>query len=104
MKKVFLSAAFVLATVAVSAQTQNTTTTSTTTTAKTDSQVATKETEVKLSEVPTAITDAVKKDYPGATINSVTVNSAKEYTLNVTMGEQTGLIFSTADGKWIRRD
>lgn len=99
MKKLFLSAAFAFATLTMSAQTETRTESKTETTT-----VAKTEVEVKTVDIPTAIQDAVKKAYPGAVINSATVNDAKEYALNVTVGEQTGLIYADANGKWIKKD
>lgn len=92
MKKLILSAAFAFATLTISAQTETVATKATT------------EIEVKTTDIPTAIQEAVKKDYPGAVINSATLNDKKEYAINVTMGEQTGLIYADANGKWIRKD
>ncbi len=102
MKKLILSTALVLGTLTMSAQTETkskaTTTTTTTTTQ------APVEVEVKTADIPAPIMAAVKKDFPGAVVNSASVNAAKEYTLNVTSGEKQGLLYADASGKWITRE
>ncbi len=99
MKKVIVAGALILGTMTVSAQTEP----QTAKTAGTEQTTKT-ETEVKLADVPTAITDAVKAGYPGAVINSVTVNESNEYKLNITMDGKTGVVYSDANGKWIKKD
>lgn len=100
MKKLILSAALLLGTYAASAQT-NPETAKSTTTQTTQTQT---EKEVKVEEVPAAVINAVKTGYPDVTINSVTVNAANEYTLNVTTGGKTGLVYVDANGKWITKE
>jgi len=60
-------------------------------------------TEVKLEEVPAAITAALKVAYPGAILDKVYVNAKKEYKLDVTVGEQKGNLYADENGKWIQK-
>lgn len=100
MKKLIVAGALILGTMTVSAQTETKEIVE-----KAPTQVTTQtETEVKTADVPVAITDAVKAGYPGAVINSVTVNGAKEYKVNLTMDGTTGVVYSDANGKWIKKD
>ncbi len=97
MKKLILSAAFILGAFTLSAQT-------TPETAKQEKAQTQTEKEVKIEEAPAAVLNTVKSGFPAAKINSITVNSANEYTINVTNEGQTGLIYVDANGKWIKRD
>ncbi|MBC9797165.1 hypothetical protein [Sinomicrobium weinanense] len=59
--------------------------------------------EIAAEEVPKAITDALAKDYEGATLNKAYVNEAKEYKLEVTIGDQTGVLYANENGEWIQK-
>jgi|SRR5690606_15735555 len=59
-------------------------------------------TEIKLTELPTAITDAVIKDYPDVTLNRAFINGEQKYKLEVTQEDGTSLeLYSDANGNWI---
>ncbi len=60
-------------------------------------------TEVKLEEVPAAITDALKKAYPDAVLTKAYKNEKSEYKLDVTVGDKVGNLFANADGSWIKK-
>lgn len=60
-------------------------------------------TEVKLEEVPTAITDALKKAYPDVVLSKAYKNAKSEYKLDVTVGDKVGNLFANADGTWIKK-
>ncbi|MBB1192999.1 hypothetical protein DNC80_04860 [Flavobacterium sp. SOK18b] len=60
-------------------------------------------TEIKLEEVPAAITEALKKAYPDAVLDKAYVNANKEYKLDVTQGDKKGNLFADANGKWIQK-
>ena len=60
-------------------------------------------TEIKIEELPTAITDALKAMYPDAILNKAYVNEAKEYKLDVKMGDHEGSLFADENGKWIQK-
>ena len=60
-------------------------------------------TEVKLEEVPTAITDALKKAYPDVVLTKAYKNAKSEYKLDVTVGDKVGNLFANADGTWIKK-
>lgn len=60
-------------------------------------------TEVKLEEVPTAITDALKKAYPDVVLTKAYKNAKSEYKLDVAVGDKVGNLFANADGTWIKK-
>ena len=60
-------------------------------------------TEIKLEEVPAAITEALKKAYPEAVINKAYKNEKSEYKLEVTVGDKVGSLYANADGSWIKK-
>ena len=60
-------------------------------------------TEIKLEEVPVAITDALKKAYPDAVLSKAYKNAKSEYKLDVTVGDKVGSLFANADGSWIKK-
>jgi hypothetical protein len=60
-------------------------------------------TEVKIEELPAAITAALKKAYPDAVLTKAYVNANKEYKLDVTVGDKVGNLFADATGNWIKK-
>lgn len=57
---------------------------------------------VALEELPAAITEAVAKDYPGATISKAYVNEATQYKLEVTQEDGAAVeLYADAEGNWI---
>lgn len=96
MKKLIVAFALVLGTtMTVSAQTQPPTQ---------EKTVQQAEKEVSVAELPSAIKDAVKADYPNAAINSAKVNGNGEYTLTLTTDGKSQTVHTDANGKWIKRD
>lgn len=58
--------------------------------------------EVAVEEVPEAVTAAVSKNYPTATINKAYVNEASQYKLEVSLEDGTaGTLYADAEGNWI---
>ena len=60
-------------------------------------------TEIKLEEVPVAITDALKKAYPDGVLSKAYKNEKSEYKLEVTVGDKVGSLYANADGTWIKK-
>lgn len=59
-------------------------------------------TEIALEEVPTAITDALEKDYPGASLEKAYVNEESQYKLEVSMEDGSSKeLYADAEGNWI---
>jgi hypothetical protein len=98
MKNLFLSAAIVLGTLTTFASV----TPKTNTTVK-EISVQDEYTEIKVEELPSAISDALKKAYPDAVLNKVYKNASSQYRLDVTVGDKTGSLFANADGTWIQK-
>lgn len=98
MKNLFLSAAIVLGSLtsfASTTQVENTI-------VKTIS-IEDEYTEIKLEEVPAAVTEALKKAYPEAVITKAYKNEKAQYKLDVTVGDKVGNLFANADGTWIKQ-
>lgn len=60
-------------------------------------------TEIKIEEVPAAVTDALKKAYPTAILSKAYINENKEYRLDVKVGDKEGALFADETGKWIQK-
>ncbi|SFW33972.1 hypothetical protein SAMN02927921_01231 [Sinomicrobium oceani] len=60
-------------------------------------------TEISADEVPSAITEALERDYAGASIDKAYKNEAKEYKLEISMGEQSGVLYANENGEWIQK-
>ncbi|MCR4032906.1 MULTISPECIES: hypothetical protein [Flavobacterium] len=98
MKNLFLSAAIVLGSLTSFASTSPVTNTIVKVISIEDDY-----TEIKLEELPAAITDALKKAYPEAVITKAYKNEKSEYKLDVTVGDKVGNLFANADGTWIKQ-
>ncbi|WP_419212867.1 hypothetical protein ACNR9Q_01755 [Maribacter sp. X9] len=58
--------------------------------------------EIAVSDVPTAVTDTLQKDYAGATLNKAYVNEEDNYKLEVTLQDGTAIeLYADAQGNWI---
>lgn len=60
-------------------------------------------TEINVTEVPAAVTDALKKAYPDAVLNKAYKNTASQYKLEVTVGDKVGSLYANADGSWVKK-
>ena len=62
--------------------------------------------EVKISELPKAVTDAVAKDFAGASVQKAYVNEKSQFKLVLSSGDAkkaaSKTVFVTKDGKWIK--
>ncbi|MCW2119128.1 hypothetical protein [Flavobacterium sp. 7A] len=103
MKKLILSAAIILGSLTtMNAQGPGSTTTEETSTKTETVSPSTGFIEIKTEEVPTAVTEALKKAYPDAVLAKVYVNEKKEYRLDVKVGDKEGSLFADENGKWIQ--
>jgi len=98
MKNLFLSAAIILGGLTSFASTSPVSNTIVKTISIQDEY-----TEIKLEEVPAAVTDALKKAYPDAVLSKAYKNTKSEYKLDVTVGDKVGSLFANADGSWIKK-
>ncbi|WP_316635781.1 hypothetical protein [uncultured Flavobacterium sp.] len=98
MKNLFLSAAIVLGGLTSFASTSPISNTIVKTISIQDEY-----TEIKLEEVPAAVTDALKKAYPDAVLSKAFKNAKSEYKLSVTVGDKVGSLYANADGSWIKK-
>lgn len=59
-------------------------------------------TEIKVAELPEAVTKAFEKDFPGATITRAYVNEESQYKLDVAKENgETMELYADAEGDWI---
>ena len=65
--------------------------------------IADEYTEIKVEELPVAVTDALKTAYPEAVITKAFIDENKEYRLDIKNGDQEGSLFADASGKWIQK-
>jgi hypothetical protein len=98
MKKLILSAAILLGSLSTFASTIPATNEDVKTTS-----IQEEYSEVKLEEVPESIKAALKTAYPDAVLDKAYINAAKEYKLDVTIGDKKGNLFADANGKWIKK-
>ncbi|PAM92477.1 hypothetical protein B4N84_22475 [Flavobacterium sp. IR1] len=98
MKNLFLSAAIVLGGLTTFASTSPVSNTIVNTISFQEEY-----TEVKVVEVPVAITDALKKAYPDAILTKAFKNAKSEYKLEVAVGDKVGSLYANADGSWIKK-
>jgi hypothetical protein len=98
MKNLFLSAAIVLGGLTSFASTSPISNTIVKTISIQDEY-----TEIKIEEVPVAVTDALKKAYPDAVLSKAYKNAASQYKLEVTVGDKVGSLYANADGSWVKK-
>lgn len=105
MKKLILATAIVLGGLStMNAQAQETTTPEATPAQTEQAAPATdKFKEIKVQEVPAAVTESLKKAYPDAVINKAHMNGKNEYQLDVKVGDKEGALYADKTGKWIRK-
>src|SRR5690606_8620168 len=61
--------------------------------------------ELKASEVPQTVKDAVTKDFSGATISKAYVNANGEYKIQLaTADKKAATVYANAKGEWIKND
>lgn len=61
--------------------------------------------EVKASEVPQTVKDAVTKDFSGATISKAYVNANGEYKIQLaTADKKAATVYANAKGEWIKNE
>ena len=98
MKKLVVSAAILLGSLSTFASVTPVTNSTLKTVVVSDEFV-----EIKIEEVPSAVTDALKTAYPDAVVNKAYVNENKEYQLDITLGDKQGAVFADENGKWIQK-
>ncbi|ALJ05621.1 hypothetical protein APS56_11000 [Pseudalgibacter alginicilyticus] len=58
-------------------------------------------TEIAVDKLPTAITDAVAKDFASATISKAYVNSSEQYMLTLSVEGSESTVYADKEGNWI---
>ncbi len=99
MKKIFITAVFAIGSLSAFAQEEATAVEATATEA-----AATQDdfSEVAADELPEAVTAAVSKNYPTASIDKAYANEANQYKLEVSLEDGTaGTLYADENGNWI---
>ncbi|REG93019.1 hypothetical protein [Flavobacterium aquicola] len=98
MKNLFLSAAIVLGSLTSFASTS-----AISNTVVKSIYIGDEYTEIKIAELPSAISESLKKAQPDAVIIKAYKNEKSEYKLDITAGGKTESLFANADGSWIKK-
>jgi hypothetical protein len=100
MKKLILAIAIVLGSFStMNAQMQDENTTSTEQTAPAKDEF----TEIKADELPSKVTEVLKKSYPDAVLSKAYVNDKKEYKLEISVKDQAATVYTDVDGNWLKK-
>lgn len=59
-------------------------------------------TEIKITDLPVAIAEALKKSHPNAVISKAYVNEKKQYKLELAMGDKTETVLTDASGTIVK--
>jgi hypothetical protein len=97
MKKLILSAAILLgslSTFAAISPVQNS--------AVKEIRIAGEYTEIKITDLPAAIAEALKKSHPNAVITKAYVNESKQYKLELVTGDKSETILTDATGTIVK--
>ncbi|SHI37043.1 hypothetical protein [Pseudozobellia thermophila] len=98
MKKLFITAVFALGSLTAFAQEEVEAVEENATEAVAQDDFS----EVATEELPEAVTAAVSKNYPTATIDKAYKNEAKQYKLEVSLEDGTaGTLYADENGNWI---
>ncbi|WP_149274526.1 hypothetical protein [Pareuzebyella sediminis] len=101
MKKIFVTAVFALGSLTAFAQEEATSTVEENASEAIEAQQD-GFAEVSAEELPEAVTAAVAKNYPTASIDKAYVNEDKQYKLEVSLEDGTsGTLYADENGNWI---
>ncbi|CAM4116964.1 hypothetical protein [Zobellia nedashkovskayae] len=103
MKKIFITAVFALGSLSAFAQ-EEVTVIENAEVEATEAVVATQDdfSEVSSDELPEAVTAAVSKNYPTASIDKAYTNEANQFKLEVSLEDGTaGTLYADENGNWI---
>lgn len=59
--------------------------------------------EIEISKLPTAVAEAVQKDFSGAKIEKAYVNDKEEYKLEISKDDATKTLYADKEGNWIKK-
>lgn|SRR5690606_21571756 len=57
--------------------------------------------EISIEDLPSAVTDAVEKDFATATIDKAYVNTSKQYKLELSVEGESKTVYADTDGNWL---
>ena len=60
--------------------------------------------EIAAEELPTAVKEAVMKDFKGASIQKAYVNANNEYKLELIVAEVAQTVYADANGNWLKKE
>lgn len=100
MKKIVLSAAIVLGSLSAFAVTG----TELNVNNKLEQVVQDEFAEIEVAKLPQAVSEAVQKDYAGATIDKAYVNDKEEYKLEISKDGASQTLYADKEGNWIEKE
>ncbi len=57
--------------------------------------------EISIEKLPTAVVEAVSKDFPDATLSKAFVNEKEQYKLELTVEQETKTVYANKEGNWL---
>ncbi|MDN3620480.1 hypothetical protein QWY81_13515 [Polaribacter undariae] len=57
--------------------------------------------EISAKELPEAVSNAIMKNFPLATVNKLYVNGSEQYKIDLTIDETDAVVYADKDGNWI---
>lgn len=60
--------------------------------------------EIVAEELPTAVKEAIMKDFKGAYVQKAYVNANNEYKLELIVAEETQTVYADANGNWLKKE
>ncbi|OEK08756.1 hypothetical protein A8C32_00315 [Flavivirga aquatica] len=57
--------------------------------------------EITINELPTAVTNAILKDFPSATVSKAYVNNKGQYKLILSIKEESKTVYANEKGEWL---
>ncbi|AUC21117.1 MULTISPECIES: hypothetical protein [Polaribacter] len=57
--------------------------------------------EISAKELPEAVSNAIMKNFPSATVNKLYVNGSEQYKIDLTIDETDAVVYADKDGNWI---
>ncbi|WP_282071447.1 hypothetical protein [Polaribacter atrinae] len=57
--------------------------------------------EISAKELPEAVSNAIIKNFPSATVNKLYVNGSEQYKIDLTIDETDAVVYADKEGNWI---
>ncbi|OAD45858.1 hypothetical protein [Polaribacter atrinae] len=57
--------------------------------------------EISAKELPEAVSNAIIKNFPSATVNKLYVNGSEQYKIDLTIDKTDAVVYADKEGNWI---